>query len=366
MKKYNGKWMLTVVLVLMMSILAACGGNNGGSNNEGGSNNNGAAGTTNNDNQPEEDVLSVGYYVNATLGDKSFFDSAQRGIEQAEEELGYEIKTIEGGTNQADWAAGLESMVASKQYDIILAGTSQMTEIVTDVARRYPDQNFIFFDNAIEDLPNVYSMIYSQSEGSFLAGAFAGLVTTSTELESANEDKMIGFVGGMDIPIVNDFKAGYEQGAKYIDPEIEVVSSFIGDFEDAPKAKELALAQYNSQNVDIVFQVAAAAGLGVLEAGSEQGLYTIGVDSNQNSLYPGSVLTSMMKNIDASVFRALEMYKEGTLPFGEVEVLGIEDNGVGLAKDELYEEYVPQSIIDRMVEIEEKVRNGEITVESIL
>lgn len=348
------KHVFVVFLVIIMVTLTACGGDNESDS------------SSSVDESSSEDKLSVGYYVNATLGDKSFFDSVKRGVDQAVEELGYEAKVVEGGTNQADWPAGIESMVASNDYDVVLVGTSQTTEIVTDLAERYPDQKFIFFDDTITDLDNVYSMTYSQSEGSFLAGAFAALVTTSTELEAANPDKKVGFIGGMDIPIINDFLSGYEQGAKYIDPDIEVVSSFIGDFADAPKAKELALAQYNSQNVDIVYQVAAAAGLGVLEAGNEQGKYTIGVDDNQNGLYPGSVLTSMMKKLDTSTFRALEKFKEGSLEFGTTEVLGVNEDGVGLAKDELYEEHVPEDIKKKMVEIEEKIISGEIKVESIL
>ncbi|MNJ46544.1 Membrane lipoprotein TmpC precursor [compost metagenome] len=282
MKKSMGKWMLSVILASAMVIIPACGG--------GGASEKGAAGNGGGGNAGGE-KLSVGYYVNATLGDKSFFDSVKRGVDQAVKELGYEAKTIEGGTNQGDWAAGIESMVSSKKYDVILVGTSQTVEIVTELAQKYPDQKFIFFDDGIKDVPNVYSMTYSQSEGSFLAGAFAGLVTTSTELKAANADKVVGFIGGMDIPIIQDFRSGYEQGAQYIDKDIKVVSSFIGNFADAPKAKELTLAQYNSQKADIVYQVAAGAGLGVLEAGNEKGLYTIGVDSNQNGLYPGSVLT---------------------------------------------------------------------------
>ena len=200
-------------------------------------------------------------------------------------------------------------------------------------------------------------MTYSQSEGSFLAGAFAALVTTSTELKGANPDKVVGFVGGMDIPIINDFKSGYEQGAKYIDQDVKVVSSYIGNFADAPKAKELSLAQINSQKADVVYQVAAAAGLGVLEAANEKDVYSIGVDSNQNDPYPGSVLTSMMKNLDTSTFRALELFKEGKLPFGSFEELGVKEDGVGLAQDDLYNEHVPQPYSgDKMAEVKQKLK----------
>lgn len=350
MRKKSNVKLMAVILASLMLLLAACGG---GKTSDGG-------------NKDKGDKLSVGYYVNATLGDKSFFDSVKRGVDKAAKELGYETKTIEGGTNQGDWAAGIESMVSSKKYDVILVGTSQTVEMVAELAQKYPDQKFIFFDDVVADQPNVYSMTYSQSEGSFLAGAFAALVTTSTELEGANADKVVGFVGGMDIPIINDFKSGYEQGAKYIDPDVKVVSSFIGNFADAPKAKELTLAQFNSQNADIVYQVAAAAGLGVLEAASEEGVYSIGVDSNQNDLYPGSVLTSMMKNLDTSTFRALELFKEGKLPFGTHEELGVKEEGVGLAQDALYDEHVPQAIRDQMADVQQKLSEGEIEVTSIL
>jgi basic membrane protein A and related proteins len=310
--------------------------------------------------------ISAVYFVNGTLGDKGFFDSAQRGVKQAGETLGMDVKTVEGGTNQADWPAGLESLASSGKYDVIVLGTSQMTDIIKDVAKRYEKQKFIFFDEAITGLPNVYSMTYSQNEGSFLAGAFAGLVTTSTELKGSNPEKVIGFIGGMDVPIINDFKTGYEQGAKYVDPAITVVASYVGDYANAPKGKELALAQYNSQKVDIAFNVAGGAGLGLLEAGSSLGKYSIGVDSNQNALYPGSVLTSMVKAIDNSVLRALTMFSQDRLGFGKNEVLGIKEGGVGLAKDDLYNKNVPKSIQDKIMEIEQKLNKGEIKVQSAL
>lgn len=314
------------------------------------------------DNKKEKKITAV-FYANGTLGDKGYFDSVQRGVLQASEVLGIETKTVEGGSNQADWPSGLESLVASN-YDVVIVGSGQMLEITKELAQKYPKQHFIFYDETIKDIPNVYSMLYSQSEGSFLAGAFAALVTTSKDLKGANPEKIIGFLGGMDIPIVNDFKYGYEQGAHFIDPDIQIVSSYVGDFNNAPKAKELALAQYNSQKVDIIYNVAGGSGLGMLEAGNQLGKYSIGVDSNQNPLYPGSVLTSMMKNVDQSIVHALDLYKKGELKYGINEILGLKENGVGLAKDKLYEEYVPKSIQDRMKDIEVKLINGEIKVKS--
>ncbi|SHF25730.1 basic membrane protein A [Seinonella peptonophila] len=343
--KKRSLWLSCIAILSLILVVTGCGG----------------AATT-----KKSGETNVLYYVNGSLGDKGFVDSAQRGIEKARKELGIKTKTVEGGTNQADWASGLESLISGGKYDLVVVGTSQMVDSVKELSQRYPDVKFIFFDDVVKDSPNVYSMTYSQSDGSFLAGAFAGLVTTSKELKAANPDKVIGFIGGQDIPIINDFKYGYEQGAKYIDPQIQVVASYVGDFVNAPKAKDQALSQYNTQKVDISFNVAAGAGLGLLEASHDVGKYSIGVDSNQNALYPGSVLTSMMKNIDESIFRALSMYKEGKLKFGTHEVLGLKEKGVGLAKDKLYEEHVPKDIQDKMKEIEQKLVNGDIQVKSLL
>lgn len=349
MKRYFS--MISLVLLSFAMIFAGCSNAGGGADSQG---------------EGGDKKLQVAYYVNGTLGDKGFFDSAQAGLDKAAKELAVEVKTIEGGNNQADWPAGLESLAADGKYDVILVGTSQMKDIAMDIAGRYPEENFILFDEMVSDVPNLYSMLYSQSEGSFLVGAFAALVTTSTELDGANPEKVIGFIGGMDIPIINDFKAGYEQGAQYVDADVQIIASYVGDFANAPKAKELALAQYNSQQVDISYNVAGGAGLGLLEAGKEVGKYSIGVDGNQNPLYPGSVLTSMMKNIDQSIYRALELHLKGELKYGTNEVLGLKEGGVSLAKDELYEKHVPQSIKDKMKEIEEKLSSGEIEVKSTL
>ncbi|BBI36431.1 BMP family ABC transporter substrate-binding protein [Cohnella abietis] len=364
MKKLS---VLGVVILSFALILAACGKSN---NNSASPSTSSSPSETSSASEtpvtPSGEPISAIYFVNSMLGDKSFFDSAQAGIQKAVKELGIKAKTVEGGSNAADWAASLESLVSSGNYNVVVVGTSQMSDITKDLAARYPKVNFIFFDEVIEGVPNVYSMLYSQSEGSFLAGAFAALATTSTELKGANPEKVIGFVGGMDIPIINDFKSGYEQGAHYVDKDVKVVASYIGDFVNAPKGKEIGLAQINSQKADIVFSVASAAGLGTLEGANEKGVYSIGVDANQNPLYPGSVLTSMLKNVDQSIFRAIELLQKGELKLGTNEVLGMKEGGVGLAKDELYEKYVPQSIRDKMKEIEDKLSTGDITVKSSL
>lgn len=305
--------------------------------------------------------INIAFYVSGTLGDKDYFDDAKAGMEKARDELGINVKIVEGGANQTDWAAGFESLVSSKKYDVIVTGSSAMMDIAKDVANRYPDQKIIFFDDKIDNVDNIYSMHYSTNEGAFIAGAFAALVTSSKDLQGANEAKVIGFLGGMDIPVIENFKVGYEQGASYVDEEVQVVAAYTGDWTNAAKAKELALAMYNYQEVDIAYNVAGGAGFGLCEAGNEVGKYAIGV-SEQPTLYPGSVLLAINTKIGDSILRAIEHYLKDELAFGQSELLGIEQGIIQVDKDELYEQHVPDSIKEEMDVIIKDFQDGKIEV----
>lgn len=318
------------------------------------------------------DQLRVVLYMNGNLGDRSFFDSAHGGVMRAQSELGIHVRAIEGGYNPANWAPDIEQLCQG-DWDIIIAGTWQLQEIVQELAPQYPDKKFFVYDTAVDyslgNLDNVYSILYKQNEGSYLTGVLAGLITTS-DLPYAEARKRIGFIGGMDIPVINDFMVGFRQGARSVDPAIETLVAYVGDFNDPAKAKELSLAMFD-QGVDIAFNGAAQAGLGLLDAGAERKRYTIGVDSDQYLLYKDSnperaqfIVTSMLKNVGASLYRALEMHLAGTLPYGEVENLGIEENGVGIADNENFRAIVPQVFIDQIRDAEQKIKAGEITVET--
>ncbi len=311
-------------------------------------------------------------YLNGTLGDKSFFDSANRGVRQAVRELGIEGRTIEGGYDPARWEPDLEQL-AQGEWDIIIAGTWQLQEALERIAPRYPQKRFFTFDTSVDyskgNLGNVYSILYSQNEGSFLVGALAALITGSN-LPLANPQKTIGFLGGMDIPVINDFLAGYRQGARHIDPEVQVLVSYVGSFDDAARGKELSLAQYE-QGADIGFNVAGQAGLGLLDAAEERRRYAIGVDSDQFELFKDSdpqkasyIVTSMLKNVDNSLFRGIRMHMEGTLPYGRAEVLGIREGGVGVADNENYRRLVPEEFRARIRELERQILSGEIKVDT--
>jgi len=320
-----------------------------------------------------EEKIRVALYENGTLGDKAFFDSAHRGVKQAEKELGVYTKTIEGTYDQANWEPDL-AQLAEGDWDIIIAGTWQLQKIVEDLAPKHPEKTWVMYDTSVdytkEGLDNVYSILYAQNEGSFLVGALAAMITSS-DMPKANPEKVIGFLGGMDIPVINDFKVGYIQGAKHIDPEVEVLVSYAGLFNDPGKGKELVLAQYE-QGADIAFNVAAETGLGLLDAAKDKDRYAIGVDSDQYIMFEdtdpakaANIVTSMMKNVDHSLYRAIKLYLEGELPVGQAEVLGIKNGGVGVADNENYRELIPEQFREQIKELEDKILSGEIVVDTV-
>lgn len=318
--------------------------------------------------------LKVALLINGTLGDRSFFDSAYDGMLAAEKELGIEFRLIEMGYDQSVWDPTLAD-ISEQNYDVIILGTWQMTESLQEIAPWNPDKKFIIFDTEVDyslgNLDNVYSIVYKQNEGSFLAGALAAMVTTS-DLPKVNADKTIGFLGGIDIPVINDFLVGYIEGALYIDPEIKVDISYIGSFDDSAKGKEMALAQYN-RGVDIGFNVAGQAGLGQLDAAKDTDRWAIGVDSDQALLFAETdpvkadlIVTSMLKRIDNSLVRALKMHLEGTLPYGQAEALGLAEEAVGLANNEFYQKLIPEEFRSELEILADKVNRGEIEVSTAL
>jgi basic membrane protein A len=200
-----------------------------------------------------------------------------------------------------------------------------------------------------------------------LAGALAASITNSS-LPLANADKKIGFLGGMDIPVINDFLVGYIEGALYVDKDVKVAISYIGSFDDSAKGKEMALAQYN-QGADIGFNVAGQAGLGQLDAAKEAQKYAIGVDSDQAAIFAETdpdksalILSSVLKRVDESLLRAVDMHIEGTAKYGEAENLGFAEKCIGIVKNDNYEALVPAEMKTVITDLEAKIIGGEIVV----
>ncbi len=357
------KWLLLLGVLLMLGLaLAACGGQ------ESAATEGGAA-------EGSEEPLKVVLLINGVLGDKSFFDSAARGIRRAEKDFNIKAKIIEAGVDPARWEAALADAAANEDYDILIVGTWQMAEYLQNEAPKYPDKHFIIYDVSVDydacDCDNVYSVLYKQNEGSYLAGLYAGLMTQA-DVKDMNPEPIIGVIGGMDIPVINDFIVGYKQGAgdAGLDPEKDVIVQYAGGWNDPAKGKEIALAMYQ-QGADIVFNVAGGTGVGIFQAAEEMQRYAIGVDSDQALIIEDTdpeqaarILTSMMKNVDNSLYRAIKMHLEGTLPYGTAEALGVKEGGVGLAYNKYYEAITPDYIKERIKQAEADLIAGKIQVAS--
>ena len=315
--------------------------------------------------------------INGTLGDKSFFDSAARGVKQAQDEFGLDVKIIEAGYDPAKWQPALEDAAANEDYDLMIMGNPEMAELLKEVAPRYPDKKFVIFDTTMDyencenQCSNVYSILYKQNEGSYLAGLYAGLMTQQ-EMEGMNPEGVVGVIGGQDIPIISDFIVGYQQGAKDagLDPASGVIVQYAGGWNDPAKGKEITKAMYQ-QGADIVFNVAGGTGVGIFQAAQEDRRFAIGVDSDQATVIAETdpeqadhILTSMLKNVDKSLYRAIKLFLEGSLPFGQTETLGVAEDGVGLAFNKFYDQHTPADVKARIEQAQKDLVAGKIVVES--
>lgn len=312
--------------------------------------------------------------VNGSLGDKSFFDSAAQGLDMIKDKYGDAVETrvLEIGDDPTKFEPAL--LDASEQdWDIIVAGTYSLAEAVAEVAPQFPDQNYIVYDATVPyadgDFGNVFSIEYKQNEGAYLAGMLgAGLVKAGL----TGEAKQLGFIGGMDIPVINDFMLGYVAGAQAVLPDAKVQISYVGSFADAAKGKELGLAQFNS-GVGIGFSAASQAGLGQLAAAKESGKLTIGVDSDQEAIFAENdpaiaekVVSSVLKNVDVSLVAAYDQFVAGTLPFGQSQVMGLKEGAVGLVDSANLAKIAPAEVVAAITEASEAIAQGTITVPTAL
>lgn len=302
----------------------------------------------------------VGLMIPGNLGDKSFFDAAFNSIEPIKEELGVNVEYVECGTDTSKYYPALVDM-CEQDYDLILTISSNNDDALVQVAEEYPDQKFINLDDELTDPPaNVYIMGTKNNEMSFLAGAAGAL--KAAEL---GEDK-IGFVGGMDIPGINEFLVGYIEGAQAINPDIKVATSYVGSFTDTAKGKENALLLYNS-GLSVIFAAAGQSGLGVIDAAVEQGKFAIGVDSDQAEALKDSqpdmanvIITSAIKNISDNAVKAVDRAMKGEIPYGTREVFGIAEGAVGIAENEFYEKLLSEEDRAKVEELKQQVIAGEV------
>lgn len=362
---------LALVAIMCFAMFAACGKTEEPAQTSAAETSEASAGAENTGGG-EAAGLKVICLLNGNLGDKSFFDSANKGMERLKSELGVDTKVVEMGFDNTKWEPAL--LEASEQdWDVIVVGTYQMQELLQKVAPQYPDKKYIIFDSEVDyskgDCGNVYSITFKQNDGAYLAGIVAAGLTSSGA-ENANDKKIISAVCGMDIPVINDFAVGYIQGATETDPDVKVALSYVGDFNDTAKAKEMAMSQFNMGS-DVGFNTAAQAGLGVIDAAKEKKVYAIGVDADQSATFAETdpdkanlIVTSVLKNIDEALIRAIKMHMDGTLRYGEAEALGIAEDAVGIAKNDVYMKTVPEDIRKKVEDAETKIKSGDIQVKT--
>jgi basic membrane protein A len=284
--------------------------------------------------------------------DKSFNEAAFVGATRWAEETGGTFLEIEM-QSEAQREQALRRFAESGANPVVMTGFA-FGDVLNEVAPDYPDTQFAIIDMVV-DQPNVRSVVFTEHEGSFLVGMMAGMAT---------ESNTVGFIGGMDIPLIRKFACGYAQGVKAANPDATIIANMTGTtpaaWNDPVRGGELTKAQI-SQGADVVYAAAGGTGVGVLQAAADAGIKSIGVDSNQNYLHPGSVLTSMLKRVDNAVYEAFKTGTDGTFQTGVV-VMDLAADGVGYAMDENNAPLVSAEMQAAVEDAKAKIISGEIAV----
>ena len=279
--------------------------------------------------------------------DKSFNEAAYRGLEKYKKETGKPVMEFEIA-NETQREQAMRRMAERGANPIIAVGFSQQGA-VEKVAKEFPKVGFTIIDQVVKH-PNVQSVLFKEHEGSFLVGMIASLMSKSGK---------VGFIGGMDIPLIRKFQCGYEQGVKYANPKAEVFVNMVGTtgaaWNDPARGGELARSHF-AKGADVIFAAAGGTGLGIYQAAKDAKKLAIGVDSNQNHIQPGTMLTSMVKRVDVSVYEALKGHKPG------LQVLGLKEDGVDYALDQHNEKLIPADVKKKVDQAKADIIAGKIKV----
>ena len=364
---------LALAVVMTMS-LAACG-SSGGSSAPAASGGSGSSAPAASSGEAGK-VYNVCNLVNGNLGDKSFFDSAEAGLEQLKADGRIELTTIEmGGTDedQPKWLETLYEVSESGEYDLIVCGTYQMPDYLKEVATQYPDQKYLIYDDNtyVGDNSNVVNMTFKQNDLGYIMGVYAACMTTDTSIENMNEDAVLGFVGGVDSPVINDFLYGFILGAQSINPDVKIDTRYTNDYVDTAIAKEYGLSMINDNKCDIIWGVAGNAGNGAAEAALETGKgWFLGVDSDQELTFSADLaaitLTSGLKNIGNALIWFFDQWDEGNEFWGQEINLGIAEGGVGIVTDKNYDKYASDDTKAAVETAQQAILDGTVTVPSAI
>lgn len=324
----------------------------------------------------DDGVTRIVLLINGNLGDMSFFDSANTGMQKFQaDHPEVEVKVVEMGVDTSVWEPTLRQ-TANEANDLIIVGTTDMREPLQRLLRtnKYPDRRFIIFDTEIEDnaaanYPQVHSIMFRQNEGGYLAGALAALVSVDKGAQNT------GFIGGMRIDVINDFGYGFMQGVQKVNQDfstdILAYNIYIGDFFNSPKGKSLADTLYTEGGVEILFAAASQAGLGCIDSAKNLNKMIIGVDTDQYDYFLNTdpekakhIVTSVLKRVDLALYDASEAFLEGKLTFGDLKVLGLKEGKVGIVENDNYRSLVSAENQAYITSLMEDILSGDLEIAS--
>lgn len=297
------------------------------------------------------------------LGDQSYNDLAYAGFKKAIKETGLEGKPVESKDVVAQ-ATDILRRASDADFGLIVDLEYSHGEPLLAVAKDYPDTDYVIL-NQVREGKNIASVLFQEQEGSYLAGTLAALVTTDTSIKGINDKPIIGVIGGTKSAGIDKFIAGYIQGAKAANPKVEVKVAYSNNFGDPAIGLQMTKAMFE-EGADIVYQVAGGTGMGVIQAAKEAGHYAIGVDTDQDGIAPGAVLTSMVKRTDIAVETMVKDYAGGKFPGGQTVTFGLKENGVGLSDMKYTKDRIPAGILKKVEEAREGILSGKIKVWNVV
>lgn len=293
------------------------------------------------------------------LGDGSWNDTAYKGFEAALEETGLEGRPIES-KDVVGQGEEIMRRAADAGFGLVISLEWVHGEPMEKLAPEYPDTDWVIM-NQVRKGENIASVVFAEHEGSYLAGALAAQVTMDTSIEGINDKPIIGVIGGVKSTGIDKFIVGYIQGAKAVNPDIEVKVAYADSFGDPAKGNQMAKAMFN-EGADIVYQVAGGTGIGIIEAAKAEGHYAIGVDTDQDGVAPGNVLTSVLKRVDVAVEDIVKAYADDAFPRGKVMNFGLAQNGVALSDMQYTKDKIPSAYIEKVAAMKQDIIDGKIKV----
>ena len=313
---------------------------------------------------PQTNEFSVGVFVPGVVEGSPTYELLVAGVQQAVDEIGNaRAGVVEGGFNQAEWSGAITAMAASGEYDLIVSSNPEIPDIVETVLESFPDQRFLIMDAYLTGNPQVHTVMFNQREQAFLAGYFAGLVGQSDMIDAFTPLRA-GLLAGQEYPIMNNVIApNFELGLRAVDPDAEIDFRVLGNWYDAAAAAELANSMYATGS-HVVLSIAGGGNQGVIASARERDRYVLWYDTNGLDEAPGIVIGSTFVALDSAVYERTLDAIEGTLAFGEAEVVGVAEGYVGFVEDDpLYRRHVSEEVREQQRAVLKRMESGELTLE---